>query len=112
MKVKVCTAADRRSQVSHLAPSGQWISPGLCTNELFQKTKIQLQSFAPVARKIQISVKINASQSAYETHTYAIGVRVVMQQHRERRRLLFGPTVLTLVPRAAPSLRSLRVSHV
>lgn len=39
MKVKVCTAADRRSQVSPLAPSGQWISPGLCPDELFQKTK-------------------------------------------------------------------------
>lgn len=112
IKVKVWTVTDRRSQVSHLAPSGQWISPGLCPDELFQKPKIQLQCFAPVARKIKTSIKINALQSTYETHMYAIGVCVVMQQHWERRQPLFGPTVLTLVPRAAPSLHSLRVSRV
>lgn len=80
MKVKVCTATGRRSRVSHLAPSGQWISPGLCPDELFPKTKIQLQCFALVARKIQTGIKINALQSTYETRTYAtIGVCVVMQ---------------------------------
>lgn len=83
------------------------------SDELFlENEKIKLQYSAPVRRKMKTGRVINTLQIIYKIFRYVVKMHDLFAVTETEQDFCSGPVVLTLVPPAAPCLRSLHVSRV